>query len=100
MCDQVRLKLACSVSKAIYILEILDLPSIGIILSKQQKNKDPDQTAQMHRLICIFVVCIWHKAGFLMMWLIFIGAISKIPRLLLDSAAIRASLSLSRQVFS
>ena len=32
-------------------------------------NKGADQTAQMHRLICGFVVRIWHKADFLMMWL-------------------------------
>ena len=32
-------------------------------------NKGTDQTAWMHRLICAFVVRIWHKSGFLMMWL-------------------------------
>ena len=33
-------------------------------------NKGTDQTAQMSRLIYAFVVRIWHKIHFLMMWLI------------------------------
>ena len=37
-------------------------------------NKGADQTAWMRRLICVFVVRIWHKTGFLMTWLLlFIG---------------------------
>ena len=28
--------------------------------------KGTDQTARMHRLICAFVVCIWHKTRFRM----------------------------------
>ena len=31
------------------------------------ENKGADQTAQMRRLICTFVVRIWHKKGFVMM---------------------------------
>ena len=34
-------------------------------------NKAADQTAQIHRLICVFVVRIWHKSGFLITRLIF-----------------------------
>ena len=34
-------------------------------------NKGTDQTARMRRLICAFVVCIWHKTHFLMAWLIY-----------------------------
>ena len=34
-------------------------------------NKGADQTARMRRLICAFVVRIWHKTHFLMAWLIF-----------------------------
>ena len=37
--DQVRLKPACSATETSYSLEILDLASIGIILSKQQTTK-------------------------------------------------------------
>ena len=33
-------------------------------------NKGADQTVPMCRLICVFVVCILNKAGFLIMWLI------------------------------
>ena len=33
-------------------------------------NKGADQTTRMHRLICTFVVRIWHKTHFLMAWLI------------------------------
>ena len=36
-------------------------------------NEGTDQTARMHRLICDFVGCIWHKAGFLMLWLLLSG---------------------------
>ena len=50
-------------------LEILDLASIGIVLSMQRKNKSADQSAQMCRLIYAFVVRICHKASFLMTWL-------------------------------
>ena len=36
---------------------------------KAADDKGADQTARMRRLICTFVVRIWHKAGFLMTWL-------------------------------
>ena len=35
-------------------------------------NKGADQTAWMHRLICAFVVCIWHTTHFLMARLMYI----------------------------
>ena len=41
---------------------------LDIILSRQRTTKA--LTAQMRRLICDFVVRIWHKTGFLMTWLI------------------------------
>ena len=44
------------------------IASTGIILSRQRTNKGADQTAQMHRLICTFVVCILHKTHFRMTW--------------------------------
>ena len=31
-------------------------------------NKGADQTVRMRRLICAFVVCIWHKTRFRMTW--------------------------------
>ena len=34
-------------------------------------NKGADETARMRRLICAFVVRIWHKTCFLMAWLIY-----------------------------
>ena len=39
VCDQIRLKLACSASEASYSLEIWGFASIGIILSKQRTTK-------------------------------------------------------------
>ena len=49
----------------------MDLASIDIILSKKRKtkvlirlrNKGADQNARMCRLICTFVVGIWHKTS-------------------------------------
>ena len=72
VCDQLRLKLACSADEASKDLEILPTVSKDIILSRQRtaNNKGTDQTARMHRLICGFVVHIWQKTGFLMTWLI------------------------------
>ena len=37
-------------------------------------NKDADQTTRMRRLICAFVVRIWHKTRFLMAWLTYISS--------------------------
>ena len=62
VCDQVRLKPACSATETSYSLEILDLASIYIILSKQRTTK-----ALIRLHVCAFVVRIWHKTGFLMM---------------------------------
>ena len=36
---------------------------------KAANNKGADQTAWVRRLICAFVVRIWHETGFLMTWL-------------------------------
>ena len=60
VCDQVIIKPACSATEANWSLVTLDIPSIGIILSRQQTTKDADQTARMCRLIYAFVVRIWH----------------------------------------
>ena len=54
--DQVRRKPACPATEASWSLEILDLTSKGIILSKQRATKV---------LICAFVVRIWQKQVFL-----------------------------------
>ena len=62
VCAQVWQKPACSATEA--SLQILDIGSIGIILSRQQTTKALIQTARMRRLICAFVVRIWHKQVF------------------------------------
>ena len=54
--DQVRLKPACSATEASQTLEISDIETRDIILPRQANNKGADQTAQMCRLICAFVV--------------------------------------------
>ena len=75
VCDQVRLKPACSATERLASLEILILASIGIMLSRQQKTKV---------LIRLQGCAGWSapllftygKTGFLMMQLIFIWAAS------------------------
>ena len=52
---------ACSAAKTSQSLEILDLASKDIILSRKR-------TIKTRMLIFAFVVRIWHKTGFLMMW--------------------------------
>ena len=64
VCDQLRLKQPAQLR-----LKISDIESRGIIISKAANNKGADQTMQMRRLICAFVVRIWHKTCFLMTWL-------------------------------
>ena len=64
VCDQVRLKLACSAIETSQRLEILHLETTDIILSKQRNNKGADHTARVRRLICAFVVRIWQKQVF------------------------------------
>ena len=59
--DQVRLKPACAATEASKRLEISD---IDITISRQRITKGSDQTARMSRLICSFVVSIWHKQVF------------------------------------
>ena len=63
VCDQVRLKPACSATETSKSLEMLDLENRNMILSNRN-NKGADQTVWMHRLICSFVVHIWHKQVF------------------------------------
>ena len=53
--DQVILKLACSDIKARKSLEIL-----GLATTDDHSNKNRDQTTQMCRHICLFIVHIWH----------------------------------------
>ena len=55
------IKPACSATET--SLEIMDLASICIILSRQRTIKAL-QTAWMSRLICAFVVHIWHRQVF------------------------------------
>ena len=64
VCDQVRLEPACSATETTQRLEISDIEIKDIILSRQRTNKGADQTARMRRLICAFVVRIWHKQVF------------------------------------
>ena len=70
ICEQGRLKLACSASEASYSLEILDLATISIILiilSKQRTTKAlivfADVQADL-RFCCSHMV----KAGFVTTW--------------------------------
>ena len=51
-------------------LELLYLASIRYDTIYAVNNSGADQTARMRRLICAFIVRIWHKTGFLMTWLI------------------------------
>ena len=53
--DQVRLKPASSATQTSYIIEILDYPAL---LGSEQKGAN--QTVQMRRLICAFIVRICH----------------------------------------
>ena len=48
------------------------LQKLEILHYLGSKNKGADQTAPMRRLICAFVVRIWHKTHFLMAWLKYI----------------------------
>ena len=43
------------------MLEISDIETRGIVLSRQRNSKGADQTARMRRLICAFVVRIWQN---------------------------------------
>ena len=62
--DQVRLKPACSATEASYRLEISDIETRGIILSRQRTT-----SAQSDLHLCCSHMA---KTGFLMTWLIFI----------------------------
>ena len=55
-----KLKPACSATETSNSLEMLDLESIGIMQSRQRTTKVLIRL-QMHRLICAFVVRIWHR---------------------------------------
>ena len=70
--DQVGLKLACSATEASIRLEILVTEIRDITLTIFVNNKGADQTVQMRRLMCTFVVHIWNKTHFLMAWLIWL----------------------------
>ena len=61
VCDQVRLKPACSDTETSQSFEILDTETRGIILSQQQIKK---VLIRLRRLICTFVVSIRHKQVF------------------------------------
>ena len=100
VCDQVRLKPACSATEGSQSLEILGLTStcIGIILSKLANNKGPDQTAWMCRLICAVVVCVGHKAGFLMTLLIWVCLLVTWVLLSPNLSAVSAIILKGRQI--
>ena len=65
VCDQVRHKLACAAKEARQRLEISDIETRGIILTRQRTTKADAQTDL--RLCCSHMA----KAGFLMTWLIY-----------------------------
>ena len=57
VCDQVRLKPACSATEASWRLEIVAMTDIYRYYIIQRANdKDADQSVWMRRLICVFVV--------------------------------------------
>ena len=60
--DQVWLQPVCSATATSSSLEISDIKTKGIILSRQRTTK------RMRRLICTFVVRICHKTHFRMTW--------------------------------
>ena len=62
--ELVRLKPVCSATDTSKGLEISAIASTGIILSRQQTTNALDQTVHMRRLMCDFVVRIWHKQVF------------------------------------
>ena len=70
VCDQVRLKQACSASEASYRLEILDIETRGItsILSRQRKQRHWSDCADAQADLCLCCSHV-HKTGFLMTWL-------------------------------
>ena len=59
--EHVRLKPVCSVKEASYNHEITNIETRGIKLSRQRTTK---ALTSLRRLICIFVVRIWHKHVF------------------------------------
>ena len=63
VCDQDRLNPVCAVTETRPRLEISDEETRGIILSRQRITKALIRL-QMCRVICAFVVPIWHKQVF------------------------------------
>ena len=69
VCDQVRRKPVCSATETSWRLEISDIETRGIIISRQRKQKRWSDCADAQaylRLCCSHMA----KAGFVMMWLI------------------------------
>ena len=56
--------MACAATETSWRFEISDIEKRKYYTNKAVNNKDADQTAQMRRLICIFVVRIWQKQVF------------------------------------
>ena len=61
VCNQVRLKPACSANLMLATLGFSNIVTIGIMLSRQRTTK---VLIRLSRLICIFVVRIWHEQVF------------------------------------
>ena len=61
ICNQVRLKPVCAVTETRKRLEISDTETRDIILSRQWTTK---VLIKLRRLICVFVVRIWHQQVF------------------------------------
>ena len=53
-----------------YICHYLEILDTYISSIDEAKKEDADQTAQICRLICVFVVRILQKTGFLITWLL------------------------------
>ena len=69
VCDPVCLKPVYSASQDAQRLGFCVNTNFSNYTIQPAYNKGADLTARMRRLICAIVVCIWHKAGFLMTWL-------------------------------
>ena len=67
--DPVRLKPACSTTETRLKSSNFGFCKYMYYTILTASNKGADQTVWMRRLICAFVVRIWHKTGFLMIWL-------------------------------
>ena len=98
--DQVRLKSACSATETSLRVDVfhLHVTNIGTILSRQLTTKTLIRQLGLGRLIRAFVVCICHKTGFLVTWLICMSKIKVhciVPYLHISSAGVIITLHIA-----